>query len=139
VAGQVPDNAQAQGVDPQTSFYDAIGGHETFVRLVDRFYQGVAADEVLRPMYPEDLGPATERMRMFLEQYWGGPTTYSDQRGHPRLRMRHAPFMVNTDARERWLLHMRAAVDSLGLAPAHESQLWTYLERAAWSMVNTPG
>jgi hemoglobin len=139
VAGQVPENAQTQNADPQTSFYDAIGGHATFVRLVDRFYQGVAADEVLRPMYPEDLGPATERMRMFLEQYWGGPTTYSDQRGHPRLRMRHAPFLVNSDARERWLLHMRAAVDSLHLAPAYESQLWTYLERAAWSMVNTPG
>ena len=124
--------------DPQISFYQAIGGHDTFVRLVDRFYRGVATDPVLRPMYPEDLGPATERMRMFLEQYWGGPTTYSDQRGHPRLRMRHAPFAVNTEAREHWLTHMRAAVDSLDLPPAYESVLWTYLERAAWSMVNTP-
>jgi hemoglobin len=139
VAGQVPENSQVQDADPQISFYEAIGGHDTFVRLVDRFYQGVATDEVLRPMYPEDLGPATERMRMFLEQYWGGPTTYSDQRGHPRLRMRHAPFAVDSDARERWLTHMRAAVDSLHLPPAYESVLWTYLERAAWSMVNTPG
>jgi len=138
VAGQVPENVQIQDDGPQVSFYEAIGGHETFVRLVDRFYQGVATDEVLRPMYPEDLGPATERMRMFLEQYWGGPTTYSDQRGHPRLRMRHAPFAVNSEAREHWLTHMRAAVDSLDLAPAYESVLWTYLERAAWSMVNTP-
>jgi hemoglobin len=141
VAGQVPEKSEAaQDADPQVSFYEAIGGHETFVRLVDRFYQGVAADEVLRPMYPgDDLGPAAERLRMFLEQYWGGPTTYSDQRGHPRLRMRHAPFQVNADARDRWIAHMREAVNSLALPPAYESVLWTYLERAAWSMLNTPG
>ncbi|WP_315098856.1 globin [uncultured Cellulomonas sp.] len=120
------------------SFYEAIGGHETFVRLVDEFYRGVAGDPVLRPMYPEqDLGPAAERLTLFLEQYWGGPTTYSDNRGHPRLRMRHAPFKVNPDARDRWLLHMRAAVDSLDLAPLHHAQLWDYLERAAHSMLNT--
>jgi len=113
VAGQVPESTQGQDAGPQVSFYDAIGGHDTFVRLVDAFYQGVATDEVLRPMYPDDLGPANDRMRMFLEQYWGGPTTYSDQRGHPRLRMRHAPFAVNGDARDRWLSHMRAAVDTL--------------------------
>jgi hemoglobin len=120
------------------SFYDAVGGHETFVRLVDAFYDGVAADDVLRAMYPEeDLGPAKERLSLFLEQYWGGPTTYSEQRGHPRLRMRHAPFKVNPDARDRWLRHMRTAVDSLDLAPIHEAQLWDYLERAAFSMINT--
>ena len=120
------------------AFYDEIGGHDTFVRLVDLFYQGVADDDVLRPMYPEqDLGPAAERLTLFLEQYWGGPTTYSDERGHPRLRMRHAPFKVNPDARDRWLLHMRAAVDSLDLAPMHQAQLWDYLERAAHSMLNT--
>ena len=120
------------------SFYAAIGGHDTFVRLVDEFYRGVADDPVLRPMYPEqDLGPAAERLTLFLEQYWGGPTTYSDQRGHPRLRMRHAGFKVNPDARDRWLLHMRAAVDSLDLAPMHQAQLWDYLERAAFSMLNT--
>ena len=120
------------------SFYAAIGGHETFVRLVDEFYRGVADDPVLRPMYPEqDLGPAAERLTLFLEQYWGGPTTYSDERGHPRLRMRHAPFKVNPGARDRWLLHMRAAVDSLDLAPMHQAQLWDYLERAAHSMINT--
>jgi hemoglobin len=138
VAGQVPEKSETD-VDPKVSFYDAIGGHDTFVRLVDRFYQGVAADEALRAMYPEqDLGPAAVRLRMFLEQYWGGPTTYSDLRGHPRLRMRHAPFRVTTDARDRWLTHMRDAVDSLALPPAYESTLWTYLERAAWSMLNTP-
>ena len=120
------------------SFYETIGGHDTFVRLVDEFYRGVAGDPVLRPMYPEqDLGPAAERLTLFLEQYWGGPTTYSDERGHPRLRMRHAPFKVNPDARDRWLLHMRAAVDSLDLAPLHQAQLWDYLERAAYSMLNT--
>jgi hemoglobin len=122
----------------QPTFYEQIGGHETFVRLVDVFYDGVAADPVLRPLYPEeDLNGAKERLRMFLEQYWGGPTTYSQQRGHPRLRMRHAPFRVNPDARDRWLSHMRVAVESLRLAPILESMLWDYLERAAWSMVNT--
>ena len=120
------------------SFYAAVGGHETFVRLVDEFYRGVAADPVLQPMYPEeDLGPAAERLTLFLEQYWGGPTTYSEQRGHPRLRMRHAPYKVNPDARDRWLRHMRTAVDSLDLAPLHRGQLWDYLEREAHSMLNT--
>jgi len=121
-----------------TSFYDEIGGHATFVRLVDVFYAGVAEDEVLRPMYPEaDLGPAADRLRMFLEQYWGGPTTYSQQRGHPRLRMRHVPFHVNPDARDRWRKHMRTAVDALELSALHEATLWDYLDRAAHAMVNT--
>ncbi|MFI2752838.1 globin [Cellulomonas sp. P22] len=120
------------------TLYAAIGGHETFVRLVEEFYRGVATDPVLVDMYPEeDLGPATERLTLFLEQYWGGPGTYSETRGHPRLRMRHAPYKVNPDARDRWLTHMRAAVDSLGLAPLHHAQLWDYLERAAHSMINT--
>lgn len=120
------------------SFYEEIGGHETFVRLVDAFYRGVADDEVLRPMYPEeDLGPAKERLTMFLEQYWGGPTTYSDRRGHPRLRLRHNPFHINPDARDRWLLHMRTAVSEIDLAPLHEAALWDYLDRAAHAMVNT--
>ena len=120
------------------TFFEEVGGYETFRRIVAKFYEGVAGDEVLRPMYPEaDLGPAATRLRMFLEQYWGGPTTYSEQRGHPRLRMRHAPYKVNPDARDRWLKHMRVAVDSLGLAPLHQAQLWDYLERAAHSLLNT--
>lgn len=124
------------------TFYAQVGGHPTFERLVSVFYQGVAGDDALRAMYPEDdLGPAAERLRMFLEQYWGGPTTYSQQRGHPRLRMRHAPFAIDHDARVRWLTHMRAAVDVLvadgTLDPAHEAVLWDYLQRAALSMVNT--
>ncbi len=120
------------------SFYTTVGGHETFVRLVEAFYAGVADDPVLRPLYPEeDLGPAAERLTLFLEQYWGGPTTYSDTRGHPRLRMRHAPYKVDPDARDRWLAHMRAAVETLGLAPRPKAELWDYLERAAHSLVNT--
>jgi truncated hemoglobin YjbI len=124
------------------SFYDAVGGHETFARLVSAFYAGVAEDDVLRAMYPEDdLAPAAERLRMFLEQYWGGPTTYSEQRGHPRLRMRHAPYAVDHDARVRWLTHMRAAVDELvedgTLDQGQQAVLWDYLSRAALSMVNT--
>ena len=131
-------SAPAQPSAVPLSFYDEIGGHEAFVRLVDAFYRGVADDEVLRPMYPEeDLGPAKERLTLFLEQYWGGPTTYSAQRGHPRLRMRHAAFHVDPDARDRWLAHMRVAVDELDLPPLHEATLWDYLQRAAHAMVNT--
>ncbi|MFT4219992.1 MAG: globin [Microbacterium sp.] len=124
--------------DAPRSFYDEVGGHETFTRLVDAFYRGVADDPVLRPMYPEaDLGPAADRLRMFLEQYWGGPAAYSQRRGHPRLRMRHAPFHIDPAARDRWLAHMRAAVDELELAPLHDATLWDYLQRAAHAMVNT--
>ena len=120
------------------SFFAAVGGHDTFVRLVDEFYRGVAADPVLRPLYPEeDLAPAAQRLTLFLEQYWGGPTTYSQTRGHPRLRLRHAPFAVNPQARDRWLMHMRAALETLGLAPLPQAELWDYLERAAHSLVNT--
>jgi hemoglobin len=120
------------------SFYEQVGGRPAFVALVEAFYAGVATDPVLRPMYPDDdLEPAKERLLLFLEQYWGGPTTYTEQRGHPRLRMRHAPFRVDSDARDRWLAHMRTAVAGLHLPPIYESQLWDYLERAAWSMVNT--
>ncbi|WP_165989979.1 globin [Streptomyces sp. YIM 98790] len=125
---------------PATTFYEQVGGEETFRRLVRRFYEGVAEDPVLRPMYPEeDLGPAEERLRLFLIQYWGGPRTYSEERGHPRLRMRHAPFTVDRAAHDAWLRHMRDAVDSLGLAPELEQQLWNYLVFAAGSMINTPG
>jgi hemoglobin len=121
----------------QPSFFEQVGGHETFHRLVHRFSQGVAADPALKAMYPEDdLGPAEDRLRMFLEQYWGGPTTYSEQRGHPRLRMRHHPYAVTPHMRDRWLHHMREAVAEIALPPLHASVLWDYLERAAHSMVN---
>jgi hemoglobin len=125
-------------ISPLLTFYESVGGHETFVALVRKFYSGVANDPPLRAIYPEDdLGPAEIRFRMFLEQYWGGPTTYSEQRGHPRLRMRHAPFPVTPQLRDRWLHHMRAAIDSLNLPADQERELWTYMERAAYSMVNT--
>jgi hemoglobin len=120
------------------SFYDQVGGHETFRTLVHEFYRGDAADPELREIYPEqDLGPAEDRLRMFLEQYWGGPTTYSERRGHPRLRMRHHPFKVTPTQRDRWLRHMLAAVDMLDLAPANDLVLRDYLERAANSLVNS--
>lgn len=124
----------------EVTFYDEIGGFETFRRIVARFYEGVAQDEVLRPMYPEeDLGPAEERFLHFLVQYWGGPTTYSEQRGHPRLRMRHAPFPVDTAARDRWLQHFRAALDSVELTPEQDARFWDYVTHAADFMVNTAG
>jgi hemoglobin len=133
-------NEIPRGTLQQQTFYELVGGEATFRRLVHVFYQGVAADPELRAMYPEeDLGPAEERLALFLMQYWGGPRTYSDNRGHPRLRMRHAPFAVNQAAHDAWLRHMRAAVDELGLDPAHETQLWDYLVYAAASMVNTSG
>ncbi|MDN4475894.1 globin [Demequina sp. SYSU T00192] len=126
--------AQEQG----QSFFEAVGGHATFDAIVRAFYEGVAADPVLRPMYPEDdMEGAVSRLTLFLEQYWGGPTTYSETRGHPRLRMRHMPFKVNPDARDRWIAHMREAVARQNLAPLHAVTLMDYLERAAHSMVNT--
>lgn len=126
------------GVSAPASFYDEIGGHEVFAGIVARFYQGVAEDPVLRPLYPEpDLGPAEHRLLMFLEQYWGGPRTYSDQRGHPRLRMRHAPFAIGPRERDAWLAAMERAVDGADLEPAQRERLWSYLVMAADSMVNS--
>lgn len=124
---------------PETnSFFEQVGGHETFDKLVREFYRGVMADPVLAPMYPEDdIDGAVWRLTAFLEQYWGGPHTYQEVRGHPRLRMRHHPFPINPDAKERWLGHMRNAVDTLELPPLYDAELWDYLERAALSMVNT--
>jgi hemoglobin len=123
---------------PGESFFDAVGGHATFARIVRGFYDGVATDPVLAPMYPaHDMEGAVERLTLFLEQYWGGPTTYSDQRGHPRLRMRHAAFHVNPEARDHWVSLMRASVEKAGLSPLHEATLLDYLERSAHSMINT--
>src|SRR5699024_511109 len=129
-----------RGEGHMTTFYEEIGGREVIEKIVDVFYEGVATDELLRPMYPEaDLGPAAERFTMFLEQYWGGPHTYSDQRGHPRLRMRHAPFAVTPEARDRWLTHFRAGLDAVGLDPEHDEQFWAYVQHAANFLVNQPG
>lgn len=119
------------------NFYAEVGGAPVFHRMVARFYEAVAEDEVLRPLYPEeDLRPAEERLRMFLEQYWGGPRTYSDRRGHPRLRMRHSPFRIGPFERDAWLRCMRVAVDDSGMDDAHREQFWTYITYAAASMVN---
>jgi hemoglobin len=119
------------------SFYDEIGGEPTFRRLVGHFYAAVREDPVLRPLYPvDDWEGAESRLRMFLEQYWGGPRTYSQNRGHPRLRMRHAPFAISEVERDAWLTHMRAAVDSLQLPAEQDATLWGYLEMAARSMQN---
>jgi hemoglobin len=121
----------------QISFYEAVGGEETFRRLVHTFYLGVADDPVLRPVYPtKDLGPAEDHLRLFLMQYWGGPGTYGEQRGHPRLRMRHARFAIGEAERDAWLRHMRAALDDLNLDEALDAQLWDYLVMAAHSLVN---
>lgn len=127
-------------VTEQLTFYQAVGGEETFHKLVARFYEEVAADDVLRPIYPEeDLGPAEDRLRLFLMQYWGGPHTYSEQRGHPRLRMRHAPYAIGPIERDAWLRCMRIAVDEAGIEEPYRTQLWRYLEMAANSMMNSWG
>jgi hemoglobin len=122
----------------QPTPYERFGGEPTFRKLVATFYEGVAEDPLLRPMYPEeDLGPAQERLTLFLMQYWGGPTNYSQERGHPRLRMRHAPFTVDAAARDAWLKHMRHAVETTELPDeSMRQELWDYLERAAYFMVN---
>ncbi|TCJ30049.1 globin [Nocardioides jejuensis] len=121
-----------------STFYDEIGGIDTMRRIVDRFYEGVAEDPILRPMYPEeDLGPARERFTLFLSQYWGGPGTYSELRGHPRLRMRHAPFVVDQNAADHWLRHFRAALDDVALTPEQDAQFWDYVQHAAQFMINT--
>jgi hemoglobin len=119
--------------------FAAAGGEETFRLLVERFYAGVADDALLRPLYPdEDLSSATERLTLFLIQYWGGPSTYNEQRGHPRLRLRHQPFAIGHVEREAWLGHMTAAVDSLELAPAVRKALLDYFETASTAMINRP-
>lgn len=124
----------------EPTFYEQIGGMPVIERIVARFYAGVAQDEVLGPMYPqEDLadGSAARRLAMFLAQYWGGPTTYSEERGHPRLRMRHAPFTVNRVAKEHWLTHFRAGLDEAGLPPELDAKFWGYVTYAAEFMLNS--
>jgi hemoglobin len=122
------------------TLYEAAGGMAFFEALVDRFYEGVADDPVLLRLYPEpaDLAPARRRLTLFLAQYWGGPTTYSRERGHPRLRMRHAPFAIGGEERDRWLVHMRAAVASLDPPDEIARALEEYFDMAAESMRNQP-
>jgi hemoglobin len=124
--------------EPAFNLYDAVGGMAFFEALVDRFYEGVQADPVLLALYPEpeDLGPARHRLTLFLAQYWGGPTTYSEERGHPRLRMRHEPFSIGPDERDRWLVHMRAAIAAADPAPEVAEAFERYVSFAAESMRN---
>jgi hemoglobin len=119
-------------------FYDQVGGHPTFAGIVSRFYAIVATDPVLRPLYPDDdLTGAQERLTMFLEQYWGGPHTYSERRGHPRLRMRHSPFKIGIAEHDAWLAAMDRAIDGAGLSVDQRATLWSYLVMAAGSLVNS--
>jgi hemoglobin len=122
--------------------YDRVGGEPFFVDLVDRFYVGVAADPLLRPLYPDDLTESSQHLALFLVQYWGGPPTYGEQRGHPRLRMRHAPFVIGAPERDAWLRHMEDALSALEAAgrigTEDASELRAYLDMAAHSLVNSP-
>lgn len=121
-----------------TNYYELFGGEPFFADLVSQFYAHVATSEILRPMYPErDMAGAARRLQMFLEQYWGGPTTYQEERGHPRLRMRHAGFHIGPAARDAWLSCMRAAVEGMDMEPESEAKLWRYLEGAADHLLNS--
>jgi hemoglobin len=125
---------------PVVNLFDAVGGQPFFDELVERFYRSVAADPLLRPMYPDDLTGPKRHLALFLGQYWGGPTTYSDERGHPRLRMRHVPFVIGDAERDAWLRHMCAALDSLvderDVHPAIEARMLEYFGMAADGMIN---
>jgi hemoglobin len=133
------DSTSSQDTAAELTFYEAVGGEETFTRLVRRFYAEVESDPGLRQVYPSrDLGPAEEHLRLFLMQYWGGPATYNERRGHPRLRMRHVHFAIGEAERDAWLRHMRTALDEIALDPARDEELWQYLVMAAHSLVNKP-
>jgi hemoglobin len=137
VGGQPAGSGEAL---PVVSLYETLGGQPFFDELVERFYRRVALDPVLRPLYPDDLGDPKRHLALFLGQYWGGPTTYSDERGHPRLRMRHAPFVITERERDAWLRHMTTALDSLvverDIHPVVEARLVDYFAMAADGMVN---
>ena len=123
----------------QRTLYAAVGGEQVFRRLVGGFYDRVRADPILRPLYPEsELAAAQERLFGFLVQYWGGPDTYSQQRGHPRLRLRHAPFAIGAAERDAWLRNMRAALDDVALDAEHDAAVWEHLHRAAYMLQNVP-
>lgn len=127
------------GAGDPSGLFERVGGLAFFEGLVDRFYLGVEGDPVLAPMYPaDDLAGARRRLALFLAQYWDGPTTYSEERGHPRLRMRHARFPIDPAAREAWLAHMQAALAQGGLDPADEALVWDYFRSAASHLQNQP-
>jgi hemoglobin len=118
------------------TLYERVGGEQFFETLAGRFYAGVASDPVLRPLYPEDLSESKVHLTLFLIQYWGGPATYAEQRGHPRLRMRHAPFVIGEAQRDAWVRHMAAAVTAAGLPPEEEGELMAYFTVTARSLLN---
>src|SRR6266567_1744193 len=120
----------------ETSLYDRVGGQPFFTSLVDHFYRGIETDALLRPLYPEDLEPPKRHLALFLAQYWGGPHTYSDERGHPRLRMRHVRFAIGRGEREAWLRHMRGAVEASDASTEDKAALLGYFESAATSLIN---
>jgi len=123
------------------ALFDRVNGEQFFVDLVDRFYLGIAGDPLLRPLYPDDLTEAKRHLALFLVQYWGGPATYNEQRGHPRLRMRHMPFVIGPAERDAWLRHMRGAIDQMvaqGLSGPEADELRGYFDMAAQSLVNAP-
>ena len=134
--------SKASTLDPVDALYERVGGESFFVDLVDRFYLGVAGDPLLRPLYPDDLGESSRHLALFLMQYWGGPGTYGEERGHPRLRMRHVPFVIGPAERDAWLRHMRSAVDHMveadRLTPSDADELGSYFDMAARSLVNAP-
>ncbi len=129
---------EIRGAAEAMTVYDEVGGTPFFVSLVDHFYAAVETEPLLRHMYPADLTAPKERTAAFLVQYFGGPTTYSDQRGHPRLRMRHARFVIGQAERDAWVGHMQAAVNAMAPAPAAETALKDYFEMAATHMINSP-
>jgi len=131
----VPESVLEPGI-PLHTVYELVGGAPFFARMVERFYQGVAADSLLRPSYPDDLTESKQWLALFLCQYWGGPTTYSDHRGHPRLRMRHGPFVIGKAERDAWLTHMLAAVEESDAPEEAKSLFRQYFEQASLAMMN---
>ncbi len=125
--------------EPEQTAYERWGGEEFFIALVERFYAGVAVDPLLRPLYPDDLSEPKAHLALFLGQYWGGPRHYSEQRGHPRLRMRHARFAIGDAQADAWLRHMTDAAHAAGMSPADQEELLGYLAMAARSLINTSG
>ena len=123
---------------PMSTMYERVGGLGFFVTLIERFYELAAADPVLRPVYPSDLGPPTAHLAAFLAQYWGGPPQYTAERGHPRLRMRHARFAIGQDERDAWMGHMSAALRSMDVPPEDAAELSEYFEETATFLINRP-
>ena len=123
----------------EVSLYQEVGGSDFFIELVNKFYEGVINDEVIISLYPDrnDLEGAKERLSLFLMQYWGGPTTYSDERGHPRLRQRHFPFAIGERERDNWLMHMQGAINAMPTSDSVRTRLSEYMSNAAQHLVNT--